>query len=406
MKKVFAVYILIASILLNPVVLQVSADTKDGEYDELAVANIFGKTDVFELKAKASILMEADTGSILMENNSHEKLPIASVTKIMSMLLFMESINSGKISMDDMVTATEHACSMGGTQVWLDIGEQFTVRELLYAVAVGSANDATVAVAEHIAGSEEAFVHMMNEKAAELGMHDTNFLDSSGLTDENHYSSAYDIALMSRELITKHPEITEFTKQWIKIFREGRKDKEVMLSNTNKLVRFYEGTVGLKTGHTNKAGFCLSAVAQRGNLMLISVVLAEPDSNTRFAETRKLMDYGFANYETTLVNKKGENVQEVEIRKGLTTRVGAVYGDDVKLLVKKGEKGEIERRIELESGLSAPVKAGQRVGEAIYTIGEKEIGRAELVAENAVEKATFLKLFIRMMGEWFGLGRK
>lgn len=406
LKKALIVYISTVLILFNLAILPVHGDANDGVYVEAVVNKVYQKTDVFNLKAKSSVLMDAETGTILIENNSHDKLPIASVTKIMSMLLIMEAIDSGRISMEDIVTTSEHASSMGGTQVWLAIGEQFTVKELMYAVTIRSANDCTVALAEHIAGSEEAFVDMMNEKAKELGMNDTHFLDCTGLTDEGHYSSAYDIAIMSRELINKHPEITEFTTQWLRTFREGKKDKEVMLDNTNKLLRTYTGTIGLKTGFTQKAGYCLSAVVKRSNLMLISVVLGEPDSNTRFAETKKIMDYGFANYETKLVDNKGEQVQRLSVRKGISSSVNAVFGDDVKLLLKKGNKEEIQKQISVASDLTAPIKTGQKIGEVVYFLEGKEVGKADLLAENDIPRATFTRLLVNIFIKWFGIGRR
>jgi len=364
-------------------------------------------TGVFDLKAKAYTLMEADTGNILIEGNSHEKLPIASITKIMSMLLIMEAIDSGKLTFDDRVYVSDHAFSMGGSQVWLEPGEEFSVDEMLKAVAIHSANDATVALAETVAGSEEAFVAMMNQKAKELGMNNTNFLDCTGLTDDGHYSTAHDIAIMSRELITKHPKILEYTSIWQDKFRDGVEGKTpVALDNTNKLIRFYEGANGLKTGFTRKAGHCLSATAKRNNLQLIAVVLGEPDSNTRFTEARKLLDYGFANYESRTVNSKGEQIQEIEVKRGLKTSVNAVYSDDVNLLVKKGSSDAVERQINIETSIKAPVKAGQKIGEVVYILDGKEIGKTDIVADADVERATFGRLFVKIIIQWFGMGRR
>ena len=382
-----------------------AAASKD-VFDDAAAAKIVDKTDVFNLKAKSSILMDADSGNILIEKNGSEKRSIASITKIMSMLLVMEAIESGKTSFDDKVIVSEHAFSMGGSQVWLEPGEEFTVNELLKAVAIHSANDATVALAEKVAGSEEAFVAMMNEKAHSLGMRDTYFLDCSGLTDEGHYSTARDIAVMSRELIMKYPKITEYTSIWHDTFREGAKGKKpVSLDNTNKLIRFYEGANGLKTGYTSAAGYCLSASAQRGNLQLIAVVLGEPDTNTRFAEARKLLDYGFANYETTQVNSEGEVIKALEVKKGLALSVNAVYERDVRLMLKKGEKGKIDRETNIPNQIEAPVTAGQRLGEVIYKLEGKELFRVDAVAESNVQRASLLRLFIRMLKRWFGLGK-
>lgn len=385
----------------------VSAATNEDAYSAATVFKIMDKTNVMNLKAKGSVLMDFNSGKVLLENNSHEKLNLASVTKVMSMLLVMEAVDSGKIAFDTKVTISNHSYSMGGSQVWLEPGEIFTVDELLKAVAIHSANDATVALAEAVAGSEELFVTMMNEKAKELGMNDTLFSDCSGLTDDQHYSSAYDIAVMSRELMLKHPKIIDYTSTWHSLFRENTPGKKpVSLDNTNKLMHFYTGMVGLKTGFTNKAGYCLSASAIRNNQQLISVVLGEPDSNTRFAETRKLLDYGFANFETTQVNSKGEEVQTVDVKKGLQPSTNAIYKDDVKLLLKKGEKGKIERQVNIEPNLEAPVKAGQKIGEVTFILSGNEVGKAELVASNDIQRASFLRLFFRMVMEWFSMGRK
>jgi len=378
----------------------------EDEYVEATVNKIVENTNIMNLQAKGAVLMEGATGSVLIDKDCHKKLPIASVTKIMSMLLVMEAIDSGKISLDNKVTVSENSYRMGGSQVWLEPGEVFTVDELLKAVAIRSANDATVALAEAVAGSEETFVKMMNDRAVELGMANTRFLDCTGLTDEGHYSSAYDIAIMSRELLTKHPKIIEYTKTWHSTFRDNVPGKKpVSLDNTNKLIRFYNGAIGLKTGYTNAAGHCLSAAAERDGLLMIAVVLGEPDSNTRFAEARKLMDYGFANYEAVVVDNKGEAVQEVEIKNGLKKSVVAQFKDDVKLVVKKGSKDKINRIVIMATDIKAPVKAGETIGVVTYTLEGREIGKAELVAAEDVPKATFGKLFLWMLREWFTIGR-
>ncbi|MGE5612980.1 MAG: D-alanyl-D-alanine carboxypeptidase family protein [Bacillota bacterium] len=407
LRKAVLLILCVYAISLFSSIIPVNAASSDiAEYDAVTVAKIVSNTSLTDLKAKAVILVDHSTGKVLLEKNSHEKLPIASITKIMSMLLVMEAIDSGIISYDTKVKVSEHSWSMGGSQVWLEPGEVFTVDELFKAVAIHSANDATVALAEAIAGSEEAFVAMMNQKAKELGMNDTNFLDCSGLTDVGHYSSAYDVAIMSRELLMKHPEVTKYTTIWHDEFRVNVPGKKpVSLDNTNKLVRFYEGTVGLKTGYTGAAGHCLAASAVRGGQQLISVVLGEPDSNTRFAESRKLLDYGFANFETVLVNNMGEKVQDVQVRKGMKPVVTVVYEKDVKLLLKKGEKGKIERVAAIKPDLTAPVKAGQKIGEVTYMVSGNEVGKANLVAGTDVQKASFLRLFVKLAEEWFKMGR-
>lgn len=400
LKKVLSYYITIIFLFCSLLTIPVYAEGEDGVSSIATSAMQDGST--LELQAKSAILMDAGTGSILLEKNAHEKLPIASITKVMSMLLVMEAIESEKLTFDDIVQVSENAYSFGGSQVYLKPGEEFTVAEMMKAVAIHSANDATVALAEKVAGSEETFVSLMNEKAKRLGMKNTNFLDCTGLTDEGHYSTAYDIALMSRELVTKHPKILEFTSIWMDTFRDGKFE----LVNRNKLVRFYDGANGLKTGYTSKAGHCLVATAKRNNLFLISVVLGEPDSKTRFAESRKLLDFGFANYETVKLNSKGEEVQQVVVKKGLKAEVKAIFPDDVKFLMRKGSKDKVERVIKLQESITAPVKAGQKIGEVVYKVKGKEIGKADLVANEDVKKASFLRLFFRMILEWFGLGRK
>ena len=401
-KKISLSFLIVVSLLFGSLALPTFAE---GEYDSNAVFKIMDGTNISDIKAKGAILMDGATGSVLFEKDSHTKLPIASVTKVMTMLLVMEAIDSGKIKFEDKVQVSDHSFDMGGSQVWLKPGEVFTVKEMMDAVAIHSANDAAVALSEYISGSEDVFVAAMNEKAKELGMVDTNFLDCTGLTDEGHYSSANDVALMSRELLLKHPKITEFTKTWHAMFRENDKEHAVSLDNTNKLIHYYNGAIGLKTGFTTKAGQCLSAAAVRNNQMMISVVLGEPDSNTRWAESRKLLDYGFANFETTLVSKKGDQVKVVEVKKGLSSSVKGIYENDVNLLLKKGEKGKIVNNIKLDENITAPVKAGQVIGEVTFQVGGKDIGKANIIAENEVQKASFLRLFFRMVFSWVGAGK-
>lgn len=407
LKKTVILCLIIVLAFSSLQLLSVGADSEDYTgYDAEAVVKIMDSTSLSELKAKGAVLIDYNSATVLQEKNCHDKLPLASVTKIMSMLLVMEAIETQRFGYDTQVSISEHASNTKGTSVWIETGERYTVEELLKAVAIRSANDATVALAEAVAGSEEAFVVMMNEKASELGMKNTKFLDCSGLTDVGHYSSAYDVALMSRALLMDYPEITKYTTVWQGKFRENKPGKSVIdLDNTNKLVRFYDGTVGLKTGFTQIAGHCLSASAVRNGQQFIAVVLGEPDSNTRFAECRKLLDYGFANFETTKVDSIGDSVREVAVKKGLSPFVMAVYKEDVKLLLKKGKKGEIERVARFVEELTAPVAKGQKVGEITYLINDEEVGKTELIASSNVPKATFVKIFCTMMLEWFSLGR-
>jgi len=370
------------------------------DYNSSLVTKILSETNVKKLRAKASILMDKTTGQIILEQNSHERLPIASVTKVMSMLLIMEAIDSGKISFEDYVPISVHSYNMGGSEVWLEPGEKVTVKEMFDAIAIHSANDATVAMAEFVGGSEEIFVAAMNKKAKALGMDDTHFHDSTGLDDKG-YSSAYDVCVMSRELVLKHPKIIEFTKIWHTTFRNGK----VSLDNTNKLIWNYKGTIGLKTGFTTKAGYNLSAIVEKENLTFISVVLGEPDSNTRFAESQKLMDYAFSNYSMAKVSNKSEKIVEADVSKGVETKVQGIYKSDVNLLVKTGSEGKIVKDVRLQKDITAPIKAGQKIGEVIYKVDNKEIGKADIVAEKKVEKASFIRLFFRMILSWFGIGK-
>jgi serine-type D-Ala-D-Ala carboxypeptidase (penicillin-binding protein 5/6) len=388
--------------LFNLSIMSVFAAPEKEVYSAVTVSKIVDKTNIEDLKAKSAVLIDSATGNVLFEKDSHKELPLASVTKVMTMLLVMEAIDSGKVKYDDQVPVSQHAYEMGGSQINLDPREVFSVNDLLKALAIQSANDAAVALAEKVAGSEDAFVKMMNDKAKELGMKNSNFLDSNGLTDEGHYSSAYDIALMSRELIIKHPKILEYSSTWHATIRDGK----TTLDNTNKLIKFYDNCDGLKTGFTTKAGYCLSATVNRKNLRLVSVVMGEPDTNTRFAETRKMLDYGFANFEITQLNKKGDEVTQVEVKKGVKTTIKGLFREDVKILLKKGEKGKIENEIKLDENITAPLKVGQKIGEVIYKVGGKEITKAEIVADSDVEKASFIRLFFRMVLSWFGLGKK
>lgn len=405
-KKSFISITLSLTLLLGS--LSVPVFALDDGYNATAVSKVLSSTNVTQLQAKGAVLMDSATGTFIIEQNSHEKLPIASVTKVMTMLLIMEALDSGKIKYEDLVPISEHAVSMGGSQLYLDVREdkKYTVKDILKGVAIHSSNDATVAMAEMIAGSEDAFVGMMNEKAKALGMNDTHFLDCTGLTDVGHYSTAYDVAIMSRELITKHPKILEFTSIVRDKFGEGVRAKPMDLDNTNKLLGRYQGIKGLKTGSTDAAGYNLSALAERNGLQLISVVLGEKDSNVRFAESIKLLDYGFANYETTTIGNKSDEAGEVDVLKGIQTKVKAIYADDVKALIKKGSKDAITKDVTFDTGITAPLKAGTKVGTVSFKSGDKVVGSVDLVAANDVQKASFIKLFFRMIADWFRGGKK
>jgi len=354
-----------------------------------------------QINAKSALLMCANTGQFIFEMDAHTKRPIASVTKIMTMLLVMEALDQKKITMDEVVTASEHACSMGGTQVYLAVGEEFTVHELLKAVAVRSANDASVALAEHLAGSEGVFVALMNEKAKSLGMTNTNFLDCTGLTDEGHYSTAHDIALMALEITSKHPLIFEYTTIRHDTFRNGTFD----LDNTNHMIGKYRGMTGLKTGMTNASGYCLAATASRDGLDLISVVLGSESLDMRFQETTKILDYGFSSFEVVSVNRKGQLAGDVNVRKGTEVSIPVAYKDNEAILLKRGQKDKLQEEIRLPEYLDAPVTAGENGGEVVYTLENEVIKKIPLVTTGEVTKATWLKMFWRMTVHWFSVAR-
>ena len=339
-----------------------------------------GNTDL-GLNAKSAILMEESTGNILYESNPDERLPIASVTKVMTMLLIMEAVDSGKISLDDMVTVSENAMSYGGSTMFLETGEQLTVNDMLKGIAVASANDGCVAMAEHLAGSESAFVDMMNEKAKELGMENTHFMNTNGLDEDDHYSSARDVAIMSRELM-KHETIFNYTSIWMDTLRGGK----FQLANTNKLIRFYDGANGLKTGSTSKALCCLSAAAKRNDMQLIAVVLGAPTSAERFASAKSLLDYGFANYAVNTQITAGDEVQKIAVEKGVDKEVGVVAGDSCSTLVKKGQEDNITKEIKIDETITAPIEAGQKIGTMTISRDGEVIADIDLNALSAVEK--------------------
>ena len=348
-----------------------------------------------EVEAKSALLMDVATGTILFEQNCHEPLAPASVTKVMTMLLIMEAIDSGKISWGDSVTTSEAAAAKGGSQVFLKVGESMTVEDMIKSIAVSSANDCACAMAEHLAGSEAAFVDAMNARAKELGMNDTHFVNCTGLDDAedaaNHRTSAHDIALMSRELLKNHPDITKFTTIWMDTIRGG----SFGLSNTNKMVRFYPDCTGLKTGFTAQAGYCLSSSAKREGLELIAVVMGCETSAQRFAACRAMLDYGFANF--ALVDARNPENTSVPVKLGAADSVRGVPGADTRLLIDKSQKSSVTTRITLEPQLSAPVSKGQRIGEMTVYAGEQILAKVPLVAEEAVPRLGWKELFLRIL---------
>lgn len=324
-------------------------------------------SDPLNLESESAVLIEQATGQVLYEHNMHEKLRPASVTKVMSILLIMEALDSGQISLTDQVPCSENASSMGGSQIWLDPRETLTVDDMLKAICVASANDCVVAMAEYIAGSEEAFVQKMNDKAKELGMNDTTFKNCHGLDEDGHLTSSYDIALMSRELLVKHPQVTKYTTIWTESLRDGKSE----ITNTNKLIKTYKGATGLKTGSTGLALYNLSASATRDNLSLIAVIMKAPSTKVRFAEAAKLLDYGFNNFTYKEFAKKGDLIQTIPINKGTKSSLDLILESDCGILIGKGKDSQVEQIINIDENISAPIKAGQKLGEIKFVLDRK-----------------------------------
>ena len=355
-------------------------------------APLAGETDL-SLDCRSAILIEANTGEVLYEMNADEALPPASVTKIMTLLLVMEAIDEGRLLLTDTVTASANACSMGGSQIFLKEGERMSVEDMLKSVVIASANDAAVALAEHIAGTETAFVSLMNKKARELGLLSTNFENTNGLDDtvENHVSSARDIAIMSRELI-KHKKILEYSSIWMDTIRNG----DFGLTNTNRLVRFYKGATGLKTGSTAKAKFCVSATAERDGMSLICVIMAAPTRDIRNAAATALLDYGFSNY--SLYRGSGKVSEMVKVLGGVKSEC-LLRDLEFCKVVKKSELSKITFEVELPSSVSAPVSVGDKLGRCVYRYEDSVIGESDIVATESVEKINFLGLLLRMLAK-------
>ena len=362
-------------------------------------ANVIPNKVELELDCKSAILLEADTGTILYEKNSHEKLRPASVTKVMTLLLIMESIDSGKISLDDMVGCSERARKMGGSQIWLNEAEKLSVNDMLKAICVVSANDCSVAMAEYIAGSEELFVDMMNKRAKELGMNDTNFVNCHGLDEDNHVTSAYDIAIMSRELI-KHEKILEYSSIWMDSLRDGKSE----LVNTNKLIRFYDGANGLKTGSTSLAKYNLSAAAKRDDMQLIGVIMCAPTSAERFEDAKKLLDYGFANFAVNVLDEAGTSVGFTDIERGEAENIEGIVKENISVLGEKGMSKEVERKVDFYT-LRAPIKKGDKIGDIVYIKDGKEIVKGDVVAKEDVEQVKLFTIYNRIINMWAKIGR-
>lgn len=349
------------------------------------------------IEAKGAVLIDAESGEVLFEQDSHKELPPASVTKVMTMLLVMEAADDGRITLDDEVTISERAASMGGSQMYMEAGEKHKVRELMEGVAMASANDGCVALSEYVAGSEEIFVERMNKRAEELGMRDTHFVNTNGLPVANHYSSAYDIAIMSKALYA-HKETHQWFTKWQSTITVGLpgKEKEFGLTNTNKLIKAYPGCNGIKTGFTSDAGFCLSASAVRGDTHLIAVVLGCETSKIRNAQVAKLFDYGFANFEAATVAEKGQKMAQMEVSKGTPQQLDVVTLQKITALAPKGKTDSVTTRIELKDHVKLPLEKGSTVGWMIVLKDGKEIGKYKLVSDKKIEKASFKELVCRM----------
>jgi serine-type D-Ala-D-Ala carboxypeptidase (penicillin-binding protein 5/6) len=346
---------------------------------------------------KSAILIERDTGKVLYEKNSNESLPPASMTKVMTMLLIMEALDEGKLSYDEKVRASEYAASMGGSQIFLEAGEEMTVEELLKGIAIGSGNDASVAMAERIAGSEEVFIDMMNKKAEELGLKDTKFQNTTGLPVEEHYSSAHDMAIMSKELL-KYEDITKYTGKYEAYLREDT-DNKFWLVNTNKLVRFYPGVDGLKTGFTREAMYCLTATAEKDGMRVIAVVFGAPTPKDRNAQVTKMLDYAFSQYKTHPMFERNHVMGSAKISKGKDKTLDVVTSEPISLLTKKGENiDDVSQKVTVHKDLKAPIKKGDPVGELVIEKNGEKLIQSPLVAKEDIDKASWWDLFKRSLG--------
>ncbi len=348
-----------------------------------------------ELTSKSYILMDGQSGNVLLENNADEQLPPASITKIMTMLLAIEAIDSGKLKTTDIVSVSETAAIKEGSHVFLAPGEQISVDDLMKSIAVASGNDAAIAIAETLCGTQEKFVEQMNKRASELNMNNTKFINCNGLDTDGHVSCARDVAIMTFELL-KHPKIFDYTTIWMDTLRNGT----FQLANTNKLIRFYDGANGMKTGSTSKAGFCLSATAKRNGVQLIAVVMGAPSSKERFADASTLLNYGFQNYSLTTACQKGDIAGDVAVTKGTLPAVTAIASQTYSLLTENNQKDLLKEQKVLTETVEAPVEEGQKLGEIIYTFNGKETGRVPLVALNSVSKLTYGHLFKELINNF------
>lgn len=352
----------------------------------------------FNLDCKSSLLMEYSTGNIIYENNAHEKLPPASVTKIMTMLLAMEAVDNGQVKLSDKATISARAKSMGGSTMYLETGELRTVEELIKGVAIESANDAAVALGEYIGGSEEGFIQKMNERARELGMKDTNFVNCTGFFDPNHYTSAYDIGIMSRELL-KHSKILDYTTIWMETVSEGRKEPFTLV-NRNKMIKSYPGCDGLKTGYITESKYCISSTARRGDIRFISVIMGAPSWKERNEMAGKLLDYGFSKFDSIKLAKKGEVVEEIKLPKCKPDSVKVLAKEDLDVVFEKGSKGNIEKRVQINDNLKLPLKKGDSIGFIEAVDGDKVLNKIDVVADSDIKKINFFDSIGKVFKSW------
>lgn len=361
-----------------------------------AYGNDKDKNAPMNISSKSAILMDVSSGQILYEKNAHDKLPPASVTKVMTMLLCMEALDAGKIKLNDNVQISDTAASMGGSQIFLEPGETQDVNTLLKGIAVASANDACVAMAEHVAGSVESFVELMNKKAQELGMKDTHFSNTNGLPIADHYTSAHDIALMSRELL-KHESINKYLTTWMDKVVVGKKQVTVGLANTNKMIKHYQGATGVKTGFTQEAKYCLSASAKRGETHLVAATLGAETSPERFKDASNLLNYGFANYESLKLCSKDDNMSTLTLDKAEDNKVNLVAKEDLTVLIKKGGNRDFTKKVKVNENPEIPIKKGTVLGQVEVYQGDKLVGKVDLVNTKEINKASYLQMLQRVI---------
>ena len=373
-------------------------------YDKNEVSSIYSSASINNLQATSAILVEANTGQILFSKDENKQIPIASLTKIMSVYLVMEAISNGEITYETIITASAKAHGVEGSSVYLNLGEEFTLREMLYAIEVRSANDATVAVAEAIAGSQGEFVNRMNQKATELGMLDTYYRDCTGLTDAGHYSTVKDLSIVTKALITQYPDIFQFSRTLEKDFRDKEHRDYQYMVNRNNLLNYYDGASGLKTGFTTAAGYCLVGTAQRGEISLITIVTGEPDNNHRVGEAAFLLDYGFSNFMYTQTEDDQKMVGSIEVRKGVEKTVETYAKGTLRFLMKKTDISRISKEIIYDmASLEAPVEKDTVIGKIVYSLDGEVLGEVEVLTAQGMERAGFWTLLWRSILSWFGI---